>query len=144
MYPAVDALVTLAADVKTIVGSSTLVTYGADWTEYGADVIDASEVRFPLDPLWASPAIGAVGIDYYAPLSDWRDAGNQLDTMLTDTPYRLTYLAGNLAAEKPSEVRGLDGWAVIEQDRVAVTVDDMPAVRAADERNRRRVEEWLA
>ena len=54
VYPAVDALVTLAADVKAIVGSSTLVTYGADWTEYGADVVDASEVRFPLDPLWAS------------------------------------------------------------------------------------------
>ena len=33
---------------------------------------------------------------------------------------------------------------VIEQDRVAVTVDDMPVVRAADERNRARVEEWLA
>ena len=43
-----------------------------------------------------------------------------------------------------SEVRGLDGWAVIEQDRVAVTVDDMPGVRAADERNRARVEKWLA
>ena len=32
-----------------------------------------TEVRFPLDPLWASPAIDAVGIDYYAPLADWRD-----------------------------------------------------------------------
>jgi inosose dehydratase len=42
------------------------------------------------------------------------------------------------------EVREFDGWGVIEQDRVAVTVDDMPAVRAADERNRARVEEWLA
>jgi len=42
------------------------------------------------------------------------------------------------------EVRSLDGYGVIEQDRVAVTVDDMPAVRAADERNRARVEEWLA
>jgi len=41
------------------------------------------------------------------------------------------------------QVRGLDGWAVIEQDRVAVTVDDMPAVRAADERNREHVERWL-
>ena len=41
------------------------------------------------------------------------------------------------------EVRGLDGWAVIEQDRVAVTIDDMPAVRASDERNRARVEAWL-
>jgi inosose dehydratase len=42
------------------------------------------------------------------------------------------------------EVRALDVWAVIEQDRVAVTVDDMPAVRAADERNRSKVEGWLA
>lgn len=41
------------------------------------------------------------------------------------------------------EVRLLDGFGVIEQDRVAVTVDDMPAVRAADERNRARVEQWL-
>ncbi|MGH3003735.1 MAG: sugar phosphate isomerase/epimerase family protein, partial [Gaiellaceae bacterium] len=42
------------------------------------------------------------------------------------------------------EVRALDGYGVIEQDRIAVTVDDMPAVRAADERNRRYVEEALA
>ena len=35
-----------------------------------------------------------------------------------------------------SEIRALDVCAVIEQDRVAVTVDDMPVVRAADERNR--------
>jgi inosose dehydratase len=41
------------------------------------------------------------------------------------------------------EVRALDVWAVIEQDRVAVTVDDMPVVRAADERNRSKVEDWL-
>ena len=41
------------------------------------------------------------------------------------------------------EVRALDGWAVIEQDRVAVTLADMPVVRAADERNRARVREWL-
>jgi inosose dehydratase len=30
---------------------------------------------------------------------------------------------------------GYDGWAVVEQDRVAVQVDDLPAVRAAEERN---------
>ena len=42
------------------------------------------------------------------------------------------------------EVRSLEGYGVIEQDRVAVTVADMPAVRAADERNRRFVEEALA
>ena len=41
------------------------------------------------------------------------------------------------------EVRSLDGYGVIEQDRVAVTVADMPTVRAADERNRARVQAWL-
>jgi hypothetical protein len=98
VYPAVDALVSLAAEAKAIVGSGTVVTYGADWTEYGAYVVDpaADEVRFPLDPLWASSSIGAVGIDYYAPLSDWRDDGNQLDLALTDSPYRKSYLTGSL------------------------------------------------
>jgi hypothetical protein len=42
-------------------------------------------------------SINAIGIDYYAPLSDWRDTGDQLDAALTDNPYRLGYLAGNLA-----------------------------------------------
>jgi inosose dehydratase len=41
------------------------------------------------------------------------------------------------------EVRALDVRAVIEQDRVAVTVADRPVVRAADERNRTCVEDWL-
>jgi inosose dehydratase len=41
-------------------------------------------------------------------------------------------------------VRGLDGFAVLEQDRMAVTVDDLPAVRVVEERNLRRVKEWLA
>jgi inosose dehydratase len=42
------------------------------------------------------------------------------------------------------EVRGLDGYAVLEQDRMAVRVDDLPAVRAVEERNLQRVQEWLA
>jgi inosose dehydratase len=42
------------------------------------------------------------------------------------------------------EVRSFGGYAVIEQDRVAVTVDDLATVRAADERNRRYVEDALA
>jgi inosose dehydratase len=41
-------------------------------------------------------------------------------------------------------VRELDGFAVLEQDRMAVTVEDLPAVRAVEERNLRRVQEWLA
>jgi inosose dehydratase len=43
-----------------------------------------------------------------------------------------------------ARVRGLDGYAVLEQDRMAVTVDDLPAVREVEERNLRRVQEWLA
>ena len=98
VYPAVNALVTLAADVKAILGSGTVVSYGADWTEYGAHVVDVERERSALS---ARPAVGvvsidAVGIDYYAPLADWRDDGNQLDLALTDSPYRLSYLAGNL------------------------------------------------
>src|SRR5262245_54147696 len=71
VYPAVNQLVGLAAQVKAIVGPATKVTYGADWTEYGCHVVDpaANELRFPLDPLWASPSIDAIGIDYYAPLA---------------------------------------------------------------------------
>jgi len=97
VYPAVDALVTLAADVKAIVGASCVVTYGADWTEYGADVVDAGEVRFPLDALWACSAIGAIGIDYYAPLADWRDGAGHRDLAIAPSIYDLDYLRGNVS-----------------------------------------------
>ncbi len=98
VYPAVDALVMLAGDVKAIVGGSTRITYGADWTEYGADVVDdtASEVRFPLDPLWASDVIDMVGIDYYAPLADWRDNAAHLDAAPGRTIHDPDYLQGNV------------------------------------------------
>lgn len=122
-YPAVNALVTLAGDVKAIVGSGTVVTYGADWTEYGAHVVDsgASEVRFPLDPLWACTAIDAVGIDYYAPLADWRDAGNQVDLALTDNPHRLDYLTGNLAGGEGFDWYYADDAARAAQTRTPIT-----------------------
>jgi hypothetical protein len=122
VYPGVEALVTLAADVKAIFGSGTIVSYGADWTEYGAHVVDedASEVRFPLDPLWASPAIGAIGIDYYAPLADWRD-GVSLDLTLTDSPYRTTYLAGNLDGGEAYDWYYADDAARAAQTRSDIT-----------------------
>jgi inosose dehydratase len=41
------------------------------------------------------------------------------------------------------EVRSVDGYAVLEQDRMAVRIDDLPAVRAVEERNLRFVEEAL-
>ena len=123
VYPAVDALVTLAADVKAIVGAGTVVTYGADWTEYGSHVVDpgASEVRFPLDALWASSAIDAVGIDYYAPLADWRDTGNQLDLALTDSPYRTSYLTGYLNGGEAYDWYYADDAARDAQTREPIT-----------------------
>ncbi|HEX3708582.1 MAG TPA: glycoside hydrolase/phage tail family protein, partial [Pseudolabrys sp.] len=122
VYPAVDALVTLASDVKAIVGSGTVVTYGADWTEYGAHVVDpsADEVRFPLDALWASSAIECIGIDYYAPLADWRDTSSQLDLALTDNAYRASYLAGNLAGGEAYDWYYADDAARDSQTRSAI------------------------
>jgi hypothetical protein len=74
-FPFVEQLAALASDARAIVGPSTKLTYGADWSEYfGHQPADGSgDVFFHLDPVWASPAIDAVGIDYYMPLSDWRD-----------------------------------------------------------------------
>ena len=42
---------------------------------------DADEVRFPLDRSGPSPTIDVVGIDYYAPLADWRDGAAHLDRL---------------------------------------------------------------
>jgi hypothetical protein len=122
VYPAADALVSLAADVKAIVGAGAAVTYGADWTEYGTHVVDAgaNEVRFPLDKLWASSAIDAIGIDYYAPLADWRDTGTQRDATVTDDPHRLEYLAGNLAGGEAYDWYYPNGTARDTQTRTPI------------------------
>ena len=74
-FPFVEKLIGLAADVRGILGGTTKLTYGADWSEYfGYHPPDGSgDVFYNLDPLWASPDIDAVGIDNYMPLSDWRD-----------------------------------------------------------------------
>lgn len=74
-FPFVDQLIDLAADAKSMLGEATTITYAADWSEYAGYRPDdgSGDVYFNLDPLWAHPAIGAVGIDNYMPLSDWRD-----------------------------------------------------------------------
>lgn len=122
VYPAVGHLVSLAAEVKAIVGSA-IVTYGADWTEYGADVVDddASEVRFPLDPLWASSAIDAVGIDYYAPLADWRDEADHLDMAIASSTYDLDYLGANFSRGEAYDWYYPDAEARADQDRLPIT-----------------------
>ncbi|MDB5643852.1 MAG: hypothetical protein JWN07_3169, partial [Hyphomicrobiales bacterium] len=81
-FPAVAALARLAADVKAVLGTATKVSYGADWTEYGALAQDnGASLRFPLDDLWAAPAIDFIGIDAYFPLADWRPGDDHLDAL---------------------------------------------------------------
>ncbi len=77
-FPFVEALQDLADDVATVVSSKCLISYGADWSEFfGFHPADGSgDVYFNLDPLWVSSSIGAVGIDNYVPLSDWRSSGS--------------------------------------------------------------------
>lgn len=65
-FPAVNALVSLAATVKGIVGAGIKVTYAADWSEYH----HADGGWYNLDPLWASPNIDVIGIDAYFPLTN--------------------------------------------------------------------------
>lgn len=78
VYPAVAAFRALAGEVRSILGPGVRIGYAADWTEYGAHV-QAGEVRFPLDPLWADPDIDFVGIDFYPPVADWRDGTGHAD-----------------------------------------------------------------
>ncbi len=97
-FPAVEALRTLAADVRAILGPDTKIGYAADWSEYfGYMPQDGSGDRlFHLDPLWADDAIDFIGIDNYMPLSDWRDGFDHLDAQKAQTIYDLDYLKSNI------------------------------------------------
>lgn len=116
-FPFVAVLADLAADVRAILGASTKITYGADWSEYfGHHPADGSgDVFFHLDPLWGHPAVDAVGIDNYMPLSDWRDA--DLENANPDG-FRLSddgqAMAGQIAAGE-----GFDWYYASESDRAA-------------------------
>lgn len=98
-YPAVDGFRRLAAEIRARLGGGVALVYAADWTEYGAHVrAGGASVRFPLDPLFADPAIDAVGIDYYPPISDWRDGPDHRDAAEAATIYDRAYLKGRLGA----------------------------------------------
>lgn len=88
-YPFVDHLVAIAQDVRQIVGPGTILTYGADWSEYSnhAPADGSGDLTFHLDPLWASPNIDVVGIDQYQPITDWRYTAGHIDTALGASPY---------------------------------------------------------
>lgn len=114
-YPAVLAFRDLAADVRSILGTETEISYAADWSEYfGHQPADGSgDVYFHLDSLWADPQIDFVGIDNYMPLSDWRDGFEHLDAE-DGWPaiYDRAYLQANIAGGE-----GFDWFYASEVDR---------------------------
>jgi hypothetical protein len=116
-YPAVQAYRDLLADVRSILGAGTKISYAADWSEYfGHQPGDGSgDVFFHLDPLWADPEIDFIGIDNYMPLSDWRDGFEHLDA-LDGSPaiYDHAYLQSNIAGGE-----GFEWFYASDADRSA-------------------------
>jgi len=121
-HPFVDALVELAADVRSVLGPATKISYGADWSEWnGFQPTDGSgDVVFHLDPLWASPAVDFVGIDAYFPLADWR-RGDGLDHDLADLPTDRDYLAGRIAGGEAFDWYYADEAGRRAEDRRPIT-----------------------
>ncbi|WP_199743370.1 glycoside hydrolase/phage tail family protein [Caulobacter sp. 602-1] len=78
-YPAVAKLKSLAAEVRAVVGPTTKLGYAADWSEYFGHQPGGGHAVFHLDPLWADPNIDFVGVDWYPPVTDWRDGDAHLD-----------------------------------------------------------------
>ncbi len=116
-YPAVDELVRLARDVKAMLGPATAVAYAADWSEYfGHQPPDGSgDVRYHLDPLWADPAVDFVGVDWYPPITDWRDAPGERDAVAGFRgPRDRAYLAAGIAGGE-----AFDWYYANEADRAA-------------------------
>ena len=94
-FPFVSALKTLAADVRGILGPTTKISYAADWSEYFG--FSSGDIHiFNLDPLWADPNVDFVGIDYYMPISDWRDGSSHADASW-GAIYNPQYLEANIA-----------------------------------------------
>lgn len=123
-FPFVEALCQLAGEVRGMLGSEAAITYGADWSEYfGYQPPDGSgDVFFHLDDLWTHPAITAIGIDNYMPLSDWRDgdysAGN-VDGF--QNPYDRAALRGQIAAGEGYDWYYGSDFARATRDRSAIT-----------------------
>ena len=113
-HPFVEGLIALAADVRSILGPDTIITYGADWSEYfGHHPQDGSgDVLFHLDALWSDENINAIGIDNYMPLADWRDGSTHLDAQEYATIYDAEYLDQNIKGGE-----GFDWFYASEADR---------------------------
>lgn len=116
-FPAVAALKALAGQARALLGPATRIGYAADWSEYfGSQPADGSgDAHFHLDPLWADPDIDFVGIDYYPPITDWRDGEDHEDALAGwGGPHDLAYLRHGLAGGE-----GFDWFYASAADRAA-------------------------
>ncbi|RUT30990.1 hypothetical protein EMQ25_08910 [Arsenicitalea aurantiaca] len=115
-FPFVAGLVGLAGEVRTILGGGTAITYAADWSEFSGLQPEGSpgEKFFHLDPLWASDAIDAVGIDNYMPLTDWRDGEAHANAEAWGGLYDRAYLKAGIAGGE-----GYDWYYASLADRIA-------------------------
>jgi hypothetical protein len=128
-YPFVTALIALAADVKSVLGSDTKVLYAADWSEYfGHQPADGSgDVYFHLDPLWSSANIDAIGLDVYWPLADWRDGRDHLDAIAgAASIYDAAYLRSNVQGGE-----GFDWYYASAADRTRNSARRSPTAAAS-------------
>lgn len=114
-HPFVEALCSLAADARAMLGPASKITYAADWSEYfGHHPQDGSgDLLYHLDPLWAHPAIDAVGIDNYMPLADWRVGGDP-GAPEAVSQFDPDYLAANIAGGE-----GFDWYYASPADRLS-------------------------
>jgi len=113
-FPAVAALISLAADLRAVLGPNCKLTYAADWSEYFGYHADGN-VYFHLDPLWASPEIDFIGIDNYMPLSDWREGEIHADSGW-EAAQNPDYLLANIAGGE-----GFDWYYANAADEAAQT-----------------------
>ncbi|KQS54014.1 hypothetical protein ASG17_13775 [Brevundimonas sp. Leaf363] len=112
-HPAVAQLRALAAECRAIAPCVAL-SYAADWSEYFGHQPGDGTVTFHLDPLWADANIDYVGIDWYAPLTDWRDSDGGVDAALYEGPADPAYLAAGVAGGE-----GFDWFYASDADRAA-------------------------
>lgn len=117
VYPAVAALKALAADVASILPDAK-ISYAADWSEHVAHAPSdgSGDLYFHLDPLWADAHIAFVGIDNYAPLTDWRQGPSHLDRALAPSIYDIDYLKSRIAGGE-----NYDWYYASDADRASQT-----------------------
>ncbi len=112
-FPAVDQFRALAAECRAVVGPGVALSYAADWSEYFGRQAE-EEVLFHLDPLWADPNIDHVSIDWYPPLTDWREGEGGVDADQFAGAADPAYLAAGVAGGE-----GFDWYYASEVDRAA-------------------------